>query len=83
MPWKGLSIVDTKVTIQGFEKLVKNCGFRIVKKQFYLINPIYEVKFGLKTIRQLPILRSIPWLRDFFTTTCYYIIQLSDVQNRS
>ena len=70
-----MSIVATKMTIQGFERLVNASKFRIVKKRFYLINPIYEVKFGLNAIRQLPFLRSIPWLRDIFTTTCYYIIQ--------
>ena len=70
-----LSIADTRVTIQGFEKLIRRCGCQTIKKQLYLINPIYKVKFGLKAVKQLPVIRSVPWLRDFFTTTCYYLIQ--------
>jgi SAM-dependent methyltransferase len=72
-----MSIFDTRVTIQGFEKRAGSCGYRILKKRFYLINPIYELKFGLPAVKQLPIIRSIPWFRDFISTTCYYILQPS------
>ena len=70
-----MEVRDTRLTIGTFEKLMKECGFRCLKKQYYLINPIYEVKFGLPTMKQLPGLRSIPWIRDFVTTTCYYLVQ--------
>ena len=70
-----MEIVDTKLTIHGFERLIKACRYRTLKKRFYLINPIYEVKFGLKAVEQLPFLRSIPWIRDFITTTCYYLLR--------
>jgi SAM-dependent methyltransferase len=70
-----MEIVDTKLTIHGFEKLIKKCRYKKVKRRFYLINPIYEVKFGLRTVEQLPFIRSIPWIRDFMTTTCYYLLR--------
>ena len=43
--------------------------------ELYLVNPIYRYKFGLTPRRQLPGLRSLPWLRDFVTTTCYYLVR--------
>lgn len=70
-----MAIADTRVTIHGFEKRVGLYGYRILKRRLYLINPIYESKFGLRAVEQLPLIRSIPWFRDFITTTCYYMIQ--------
>jgi SAM-dependent methyltransferase len=70
-----MEIVDTRLSIRRFETLIGRCGYRTLRRRFYLINPIYEHKFGLKPVRQLPVLRSLPWIRDFVTTTCYYLIQ--------
>jgi ubiquinone/menaquinone biosynthesis C-methylase UbiE len=70
-----MEIVDTRLSIQRFEQLIRKTGYQTCKRQFYLINPIYEYKFGLRPRMQLPILRSVPWLRDFLTTTCYYVIK--------
>ena len=46
---------------------------QIIKKTFYLINPNYEIKFGLKPMKQFTLIRSMVFLRDFMTT-CYYCI---------
>lgn len=69
-----LEIYDTRLSIRDFERMVFAAGMRIVRRQFYLINPIYRFKFGLRPIKQLPVVRSIPWLRDFTSTTAYYVI---------
>ncbi len=69
-----MSIVDTQISINRFEKLVKECNFKIDKRQFYLINPIYKYKFNLKPREQFKLIAAIPWFRDFVTTTNYYII---------
>jgi len=50
-------------------------NYQFVAKDFYLINPNYEVKFGLTPRPQLPIIRGIPYLRDFITTCCYCLIK--------
>lgn len=70
-----MEIVDTRLSIGRFERLLEKCGYQKRRRDFYLINPIYEYKFGLTPRRQLPVLRSLPWLRDFVTTTTYYLVQ--------
>jgi hypothetical protein len=67
-------IRDTKISIGRFKKIVTENGFSIKKETLYLINPNYEIKFKLK-LRKLPRLLNIPFLRDFFTTTCYYVLE--------
>lgn len=63
----------TRISIQKFKKIVNNNNFKIDKEDFYLINPNYEIKFKLK-IRKLPGILNFSYIRDFFTTTCYYIV---------
>ncbi|MCF8297732.1 MAG: class I SAM-dependent methyltransferase [Saprospiraceae bacterium] len=66
---------DTGISIRRFEKISKETGYSISKRILYLINPTYKYKFNLEPKEQIKILRSIPWLRDFFTTSVYYLIQ--------
>jgi SAM-dependent methyltransferase len=70
-----MEIRDTGISIERFEKICKQQGYRITHKRHYLFNPIYEWKFKLKPRRQLPLIRSIPFFRNFITTCVYYIIQ--------
>lgn len=50
-------------------------GFKVREIEYYLINPGYEAKFDLNPRSQLPILRDIPWLRNFYTTCCYILVE--------
>jgi 2-polyprenyl-3-methyl-5-hydroxy-6-metoxy-1,4-benzoquinol methylase len=70
-----MEIRDTKISIEKFETIAKSTGYSIINKTHFLTNPIYEYKFGIKTRKQFPIIRSIPWLRNFVTTCVYYLIQ--------
>jgi hypothetical protein len=70
-----MEIRDTGISIERFEKICKRQGYNIIHKRHYLINPIYEWKFGWKPRRQSVLIRSIPFVRNFFTTCVYYIIQ--------
>lgn len=67
-------IHDFKVSIAAMNRLYKASGFRMQRELHYLINPIYEHKFGLKTRPQFAFIQAIPWFRDFFTTSCYYLL---------
>jgi len=68
-----IEIKDTGISINRFEKIVAESGYAFDKKDLYFINPNYKIKFGL-TPRKLSVLvKSIPFVRDFFTT-CYYCI---------
>lgn len=69
-----LEIWDTQITIERFERIVKQSDLRVLRKQHFLINPIYKYKFGLKARTQSPLITAIPYVRDFFTTCVYYTV---------
>ena len=68
-----LELKETKMPIQKFIRLVKKIDFKIEKQTFYLINPNYEIKFGLKP-KKLPFILNIPFIRDFYTTALYTLL---------
>ncbi|NOY37699.1 MAG: class I SAM-dependent methyltransferase [Chlorobi bacterium] len=69
-----IEIKKTGITIRRFERICRSEKLIILKKQFYLVPPIYIYKFNIKT-RKLPaIIGKIPLLREFFTTSAYYVI---------
>ena len=70
-----LSIYDCGIGIQRMHRIAAKAGMPILRETHYLINPIYAYKFGLKTRQQIPILRSLPVIRDFLTTSVYLLLQ--------
>jgi SAM-dependent methyltransferase len=70
-----MEIRETGISIERFEQIAAETGYETVKRQLWLVNPVYENKFGYRARKQLPILRSIPWLRNFFTTCAYYLLR--------
>jgi len=75
-------IKETGISIERFEKIVKDTGYKVVNKTHYIINPIYTYKFGWKPKPQLGIISAIPWVRNFFTTCVYYLITEHSTQKR-
>lgn len=75
-----LEIKETQISINRFEQIIKDAGFKVAKREHYLINPSYKHKFGATPRKQFKWLTAIPWVRDFFTTTCYYLLEK---QNKS
>jgi len=71
-------IKDTGISTKRFDKIVKNQNFIKLKRQFYLINPIYKFKFKLKPRKQNRVVSSIPYLRDLVSTCVYYLIENTD-----
>ena len=70
-----LEIKDTGISIERFEKIVKQTNYKMVGKINYLFNPIYEYKFNIKPRKQNNLISKIPYLRDYVTTCVYYMIQ--------
>ena len=70
-----IEIKQTGISIERFEKIVKETGYQIVGKTHYLINPIYQYKFNLKGRKQLGLVSAIPVVRNFFTTCVFYLIK--------
>ncbi len=69
-----LEIKETGISIERFERITKKTGFQILSRKFYLINPIYKYKFNLKSRGQFGFISHSPYLRNFFTTTAFYLI---------
>jgi len=69
-----LEIKDTQITIERFEKIVKQSGLQVLQQQHYLVNPIYKYKFGLKPRTQSTLISAIPYVRNFLTTCVYYTV---------
>ena len=72
-----LEIKDTGISIERFERILKKEKYTTIKRQLYLINPIYKYKFGLSARKQIGIISAIPVLRNFLSTCAYYLIEES------
>ena len=70
-----LSIKSTRCPIELFERLAHEVGLVTLNRRFYFINPHYESKFHLRPRRLWSVLGAIPWVRNFFTTSCFYILK--------
>lgn len=70
-----LSIKETKCTIEMLRSLVRQTGYQIVDQQLFFINPHYEVKFGLSPRKLGKVISSVPYLRNFFSTSCFYLLR--------
>jgi SAM-dependent methyltransferase len=70
-----MEIVDTRISIGRLERLLRETGWATLQRELFLVNPIYAYKFGLRPRRQLPGLRTLPWVRDFVTTAAYYLVR--------
>ncbi len=69
-----LNIKETGISIERFNSVLKQHNYHINQRDYYFINPNYEVKFGLTPRKTLSIIAAIPFLRNFVTTCCYYVI---------
>lgn len=70
-----LEVKSTGIGISRFDKCLINGGLKEVKRTYYLINPNYQTKFGLKP-RILPVWLNIPRIRDFYTTAVYSVCKI-------
>jgi SAM-dependent methyltransferase len=66
-----MNVKETQISLQRYYRILKDKGFKTVRQQLYFINPNYEIKFNMKPRNLSRIIASIPYLRDFITTTIY------------
>jgi len=69
-----LEIKETGISLERFEALALKNEYPVLLKTLYLINPNYEVKFGLKPRLLNKILSKIPYFRNYFCTCGYYLL---------
>ena len=69
-----LEIKETGITIERFEKIINQTNYKIDTSKFYIFNPNYEIKFGIKPKEQINLISKLPFLRNFLTTAGYYLV---------
>ena len=69
-----LDIKSCATTIELFERLCRKCHYTISDRLLWFINPHYEAKFGLRPRKLFSVIGSIPYVRNYFTTSCFYIL---------
>jgi len=70
-----LEIKQTGISIERFRKIAKKHDYEVIKETFYFINPNYEIKFGLSPRKQSKFIAALPFIRNLFTTSVYYLIR--------
>ena len=70
-----MSIKRAKMPIEQFENLISNEGFSIINRSLWFINPHYRQKFGLKPRRVWKWASHIPYFRNYYTTSAFYILK--------
>ena len=70
-----VEVKETGISINRFEHIVADTGLSIANERHFIINPIYEFKFGWKPRVQYPWIKAIPHLRDFLTTCVFYLVK--------
>ena len=70
-----MSIRETRITVEKFERLAKKEGFAVLDRKFWLINPHYQAKFGLRPRVLWNWLGHVPYVRDFFITSAFYLLR--------
>jgi len=67
-------IKKTRISIEKFYRITKNTGFKILLERHWLVSSMYMYKFGMKPRLQNKIIKSIPWVRNFFTTAVDFLV---------
>lgn len=70
-----LSIKETRCTIELFQQLARKNGFQVARRTLFLINPHYQVKFGLRPIELPAFLSFLPWFRNFCCSGTFYLLK--------
>lgn len=66
-----LDIKSTGCTIELFNRIARQANYQIIDRRLYLINPHYKIKFGLSPRRLNGVIAAIPYIRNFFCTSCF------------
>ena len=70
-----LEIKQTGISNKKKKKLIEASSFHIVNRQLWLINPHYEIKFGIHPRKLSPFFSRIPQIRNFLSTSCFYLLK--------
>jgi SAM-dependent methyltransferase len=69
-----LEIKQTGISIERFERIVADTGYVVARRTLYLVNPMYQYRYGLAPREQARLVARVPGVRDFLTTSAYYLL---------
>lgn len=72
-----LEIKRCGITTEAFERMMKEKHFLIIDTVLWLVNPHYKQKFGLKPRVLTPWIAHLKYIRNFFSTSCFYLTRVS------
>ncbi len=70
-----IGIRRTRCTVEMFEREAVYAGYTVCDRRLWLVNPHYEVKFGLRPIRLCRQLSALPYIRNFMASSCFYVVR--------
>lgn len=73
-----LDIKRTRMTIEHFERLQAVCGFTLIDRTLWLVNPHYQRKFGLRPRKLGNVFSRLRHARNFLSTSCFYLTDYHD-----
>lgn len=68
------NVRSTQITIERFERIVRDNKLEISEQILWMFNPIYALKFGIAARKQFKLFGAIPFVRNFVSTAAYYVI---------
>lgn len=71
--YRGFEKELNHLTIACFERITREAGFKIVKKELFHLRPEYVFRYGVPAFRAT-VAGQIPGLREFATTGAYYLL---------
>lgn len=72
-----MSIKRSKMPVEKFERIAGECGLTVIDRTLYFINPHYKQKFGLRPRLQWKWASAIPYLRNYYTTSAFYLLRIN------
>lgn len=69
-----MAIRKTRCTVEELGRIAAHTGYAVADMKLWMINPHYETKFGLRPLALPSPLRMLPYVRDFLTSSCFYLL---------
>jgi len=69
-----LRLKEIRLSSKKFKQSAAAAGFLIHKEEYYLLRPVFKMKFGLPALKITPIAKFLPF-RDFLSLECMYVLK--------
>lgn len=64
-----------RLTTHKFRRAAREAGWQIAREEYYLIRPVYRMKFGLPTVPLTPF-RGIPGVQNYLATEALFLLKI-------